>query len=99
MAAGTFIHCISPALYINKYLSAETLFSKWDTVKISNLAHFEKQMRRKNPSAGQRNLSAWLALVTAGEEGPREVSSDGLSESYLLKHFRVQEKQPKSIPA
>lgn len=34
-----------------------------------------------------------------GEEGPMELYSHGLSESYLLKHFRVQHQQPKSIPA
>lgn len=32
-----------------------------------------------------------------GEEGPMKLFSNVLSESYLLKHFRVQEKQPKSI--
>lgn len=32
-----------------------------------------------------------------GEKGPMKLSSNVLSESYLLKHFRVQEEQPKSI--
>lgn len=50
-------------------------------------------MRQKNPSAGQRKLRAWLALEKRHLK--KKLPPDGLSESYLLKHFRVQLKAAK----